>query len=81
MAYEFYGFPADFLEQYRAGIERVTPADVERVARKYIDAKKLAILVVGKSSEFDKPLSTFGPVTPIDITIPMPPGMGSQQPQ
>src|SRR5262249_25515760 len=36
MAYEFYGYPADFLERYRAGVEKVTVADVNRVARKYI---------------------------------------------
>ena len=28
--------------------------------------------MVGKPADFDKPLSTFGPVTPIDITIPEP---------
>jgi len=70
MAYEFYGYPADFLERYRAGIEKVTQEDVARVARGYIHKDKLAILVVGKASDFDRPLSAFGPVTPVDITIP-----------
>src|SRR5262249_41252937 len=42
IAYEFYGYPADFLERYRAGIEKVTVADVDRVARKYIHPEKLA---------------------------------------
>jgi hypothetical protein len=31
------------------------------------------ILVVGKKEDFDKPLSTLGPVNVIDITIPSPP--------
>ncbi len=74
MAYEFYGYPADFLEQYRSGIEKVTVADVARVAEKYLHADRLAVLVVGNDKEFDKPLSTLGAVTPIDITIPPPPG-------
>ena len=74
MAYEFYGYPADFLEQYRAGIEKVTAADVARVAEKYLHPDRLAILVVGNDKEFDKPLNTLGAVTPIDITIPPPPG-------
>ncbi len=74
MAYEFYGYPADFLEQYRAGIEKVTQQDVQRVAQKYVHKERLAVLVVGKASDFDKPLSTFGPVTNIDVTIPPPPG-------
>jgi len=30
------------------------------------------VLVVGNSKDFDKELSTFGKVTPIDITIPPP---------
>ena len=74
MLYEFYGYPADFLEKYRSGVEKVTLADITRVAQKYLHKDKLAILVVGKSSEFDRPLSSFGPVTTIDITIPLPPG-------
>ena len=44
---EFYGYPADFLEKYRAAIEKVTTADLERVAKKYVDRSKLAVLVVG----------------------------------
>ena len=70
MTYEFYAYPADFLEQYRAGVEKVTAADVERVAKKYLHKDKMRTLVVGNQAEFDKPLSTLGAVTPIDITIP-----------
>jgi zinc protease len=74
----FYGYPSDFLEKYRDGIEHVTAADVTRVANKYIDVSKLAILVVGNKSEIQPPLSTLGKVTDLDITIPPPPG-GSKQ--
>jgi zinc protease len=74
MAYEFYGYPADFLERYRSGIEKVQPSDVARAAGKYLHKDKLAVLVVGNTSEFDKPLSSLGPVTNVDITIPPPPG-------
>ena len=70
MAYEFYGYPADFLERYRAGIEKVTQEDVARVAQRYMHKDRLAVLVVGKASDFDRPLSSFGPVTDVDITIP-----------
>jgi zinc protease len=70
---EFYGYPPDLLARYRASIERVTAEDVLRVARKYFRKDQLRILVVGKAADFDKPLSTFGPVTPVDITIPPPP--------
>jgi zinc protease len=74
MNYEFYGYPADFLERYRAGIEKVSLEDVQRVAQKYVHKDQLAVLVVGKAADFDKPLSTFGPVASIDIAIPPPPG-------
>jgi zinc protease len=70
MTYELYGYPADFLERYQKGVEKVTVEDVNRVAQKYLDKSKLAVLVVGKSAEFDKSLSAFGPVTNVDITIP-----------
>src|SRR5204862_6764066 len=74
MAYEFYGYPPDFLEKYRAGIEKVTKEDVARVAAKYLHRDKMPILVVGNAAEFGKPLSTLGAVTQLDIAIPPPPG-------
>ena len=70
MLYEFYGYPPDFLERYRAGIEKVTPEDVARVARAYVHKDKLALLVVGKAQDFDRPLAGFGQVATLDITIP-----------
>ena len=69
----FYGYPPDFLEMYKYGIEKVTAADVSRVANKYIDTSKLAIVVVGNNSEIQPALSTLGKVTPVNITIPPPP--------
>ncbi|MEO6830126.1 MAG: insulinase family protein, partial [Acidobacteriaceae bacterium] len=77
----FYGYPADFIEKYRAGVEKVTVADVSRVAEKYVHPSKLAILVVGNAAQFGTPLSTVGAVTPLDIAIPMPPGMEQQAQQ
>lgn len=74
MAYEFYGYPLNFLEQYRDGIEKATKDDVNRVAGKYLHKDQLAVLVVGNPKDFDKPLSALGPVTDVDITIPPPPG-------
>jgi zinc protease len=70
--YDFYGYPADFLEQYRAGVERVTSADVLRVANQYLHKQELKVLVVGNAGEFRKQLEALGPVTPVDITIPVP---------
>jgi len=69
---EFYGYPADYYQQYPARLQAVTADDVARVAKKYVSPNQVSVLVVGKEKDFDKPLSTLGTVTPIDITIPEP---------
>lgn len=73
MTYEYYGYPKDFLERYRAEVDKVTLADVNRVAQKYLKKDQLAILVVGNIAEIEKSLAAFGPVTKLDITIPTEP--------
>jgi zinc protease len=73
MTYEYYGYPPDWLDKYQAEIKKVTAADVNRVAAKYLHKDQLAVLVVGNTKEFDKPLSSLGTVKQIDITIPPPP--------
>ena len=73
MAYEFYGYPLDFLEKFQKGIEGVTKEDVARVAAKYFHREQMSVLVVGNVNEFDKPLSSLGTVNKLDITIPAPP--------
>ncbi len=80
---EFYGYPADYLTKYEAGIKAVTLADLQRVADKYIDPSRLAILVVGNQANIGTPLTALdlGPVRPLDITIPMPAAMRRQMGQ
>jgi zinc protease len=73
MRYKYYGYPPDFIFQYRAGVERVTRADVLQVAQQYIKPQDFAIVVVGHEKDFDKPLTSLGmPVQPLDISIPEP---------
>ncbi|MGA2537383.1 MAG: pitrilysin family protein [Terracidiphilus sp.] len=71
---EFYGYPANYLETYKAALEKVTVADLEAGAKKYIHPDKLAVLVVGNAAEIKPGLDelNLGPVHPIDITIPQP---------
>lgn len=69
---EFYGFPSDYFVKYPSEIQKVTAADVQRVAKKYVQPAQLATLVVGNEKNFEKPLSTLGQVQTIDITIPEP---------
>ena len=73
MQYAYHGLPLDFLETYRANIEKVTGPDVARVAEKYLHPDEAAILVVGNPADFDRPMSSFGEFETIDITIPVPP--------
>jgi predicted Zn-dependent peptidase len=73
MLYDYYGLPADFLLTYRDNIEKVTAEDVARVAGQYLHPDEVAVLVVGNSARFDRPMSSFGEFTEIDIEIPLPP--------
>ena len=72
MTYEYYGYPLDWLERYRAGIEAVTTEQVREVAVKYIKPDEVAILIVGPSEGTDKPLDSLGEVQMVDISIPEP---------
>lgn len=72
MTYAYYGYPPDFLQRTKENIERVTKADVLRVAQKHLRPEAVQVLVVGRPADFDEPLTTLGAVENIDITIPMP---------
>lgn len=69
---EFYGYPADYLETYKAALEKVTVADLNAAAKKYIHPDKYAVLVVGNGPEMKPGLDELkmGPVHNIDISIP-----------
>lgn len=71
---EFYGYPADYLETYKAALEKVTAADVNAAVKKYIHPNELAVLVVGNESEIKPPLTdlNLGEIHNIDIAIPQP---------
>jgi zinc protease len=81
LTYEYYGYPKDFLERYRTEVDKVTLADVNRVAQKYLKKDQLAILVVGKASEVNPTLTAFGPITKLDISIPTEPGGAKAAPK
>jgi zinc protease len=70
MAYEYFGYPKDFAQQYQKALEGVTRADVLRVAKDRVDPDKWTLVVVGNSITFDEPLDRLGaPVTPIVLTM------------
>jgi zinc protease len=69
MTYEYYGYPPDFLQKTKENVEKVTKADILRVARAHLRPDTLQILVVGRPDDFDEPLSVLGQVREIDVTV------------
>ncbi len=69
---EFWGKDPEYLDKYLANVDAVTADDVLAAAQARIHPDDIAILVVGREEDFDKPLSTLGEVVEIDIEIPAP---------
>ncbi len=53
---ERFGLGLDYLDKYKTAVEAVTVADVQRVAKKHLDPKKLTIATVGPIGTDGKPL-------------------------
>jgi predicted Zn-dependent peptidase len=64
---EFYGYQPDFLERYRERIAAVTREDILRTAKKHVHSDAFKLVVVGDQRHFDKPLSSFGKVTTLEL--------------
>ncbi|MCY7322551.1 MAG: insulinase family protein [Phormidesmis sp. CAN_BIN36] len=71
LRYEYFGYPKDFIFQYRKAIEATSIADIQRVAKTYLQPNKIVTLVVGNQKAIQPNLASLGQsVTAIDITIP-----------
>lgn len=68
LGYAVDGLPGNWFDLYLKGIQAVTPEQVADVSRRLLHPDRLVMVIVGKSSAFDKPLTTLGPVTmmPVD---------------
>jgi predicted Zn-dependent peptidase len=51
VAVEFYELGIDYIDKYREYINSVTKDDVLRVAKKYLDAKNVVLVVVANQQE------------------------------
>lgn len=60
-----YNLPLNYYNDYIANIEAVTQADVQRVARQYIDPASLAIVIVGDRKNIEAGLKAInaGPIS------------------
>jgi len=64
---EYYGYPADYLQQYLKAVGAVTRADVLRVAKERLDPSKFTATVASNLRSFSDPRGI--PTKPIDVTI------------
>lgn len=56
----FYGLDLSELETYRERVNAITPDDIQRVARKYLQPGRLSIVLVGDASVFADELAGVG---------------------
>jgi len=73
----FYELPIEEVGTYRERVRRVTPADIQRVARLYIQPDRLSIVLVGDAAAFSAQLRAAGfpefdviPIAQLDLTSP-----------
>lgn len=63
---KIYGFPADYWDVYPDKIMAVTAADVQRVAKKFLNPDALQIVAVGDASKIKSVMEKYGPVEVFD---------------
>jgi len=59
---DLFGLPDDWLRTYVQKVNAVTPEDVTRMTRKYIDPTKMTLVVVGDRKTVESQLKPFGTV-------------------
>lgn len=74
----FFGLSLDQLENYREEVDRVSPADIQRVARQFLFPERLSIVLVGDANTFVGQLKAAGiesferiSMNELDLSAPM----------
>lgn len=62
-----FGLPLDYWDKYPERIMAVTQADVQAVAKKYLDPSRLQIVAVGNADAIADFLKTLGPLETYDV--------------
>ena len=77
LSHLFYGLDLKEIETYRDQVERVTPADIQRVARQFLKPEQLSIVLVGDANVFAEQLKGMGfadferiPIGELDLNAP-----------
>jgi len=63
-----FGLPADYWDKFPERVQSVTPEDIQRVAGKYLDPKKMQVVAVGDASKIRDTLKKFGEVVEYDVS-------------
>jgi len=73
----FFGLSLDQLENYREEVDRVSPADIQRVAKQFLFPERLSIVLVGDANTFVTQLKAAGidtferiPANELDLSAP-----------
>lgn len=59
---KIYDLPRDYWDTYPKHVDAVTAADIQRVAKKYLDPARLQIIAVGDDAAVRKALASYGEV-------------------
>ena len=61
-----YGVPLEFIGSFVERVQAVTAADVQRVAQRYLDASRLAVVITGDRAKIEPTLKPLG-IGPVQI--------------
>lgn len=61
---DLHGLPADYLKSYVQRVYAVTPQDVQRLAKKYIQDDRATIVVVGDRKVIEEQVKPYGTIAP-----------------
>ena len=59
---ELYGLPDTWLEDFVENVRAVTPADVQAMARTWLDASKMTVVVVGDRAKVEEQVKGVGEI-------------------
>jgi predicted Zn-dependent peptidase len=66
---DLYDLPKDYYRNYVKNLMQVTPADIQRMAKKYLNTDNVALLAVGDASVITEPLKQFGEIKMYDTDM------------
>jgi zinc protease len=58
-----HGLPETYITDYVKKVYAVKPADVQRVARQYVNDENMAIVIVGDKKVIEEQVKAYGPIT------------------